>query len=64
MWQLGEFERARELIDFATHRATDTCDISTIANALFWKSYLELWRGDPLATLSAAQALESCRARA
>jgi tetratricopeptide (TPR) repeat protein len=58
MWQLGEFERARELIDFATRRATDTCDIRTIANALFWKSYLELWRGDPLATLSAAQALE------
>ena len=26
---------------------------------LFWKSYLEIWRGDPLATLSAAEALET-----
>ena len=33
--------------------------IGAIADALFWKSYLEVWRGDPVATLSAAEALES-----
>jgi class 3 adenylate cyclase/predicted ATPase len=58
MWQLGEVERARELIDTATRRAAETGHIGVIANALFWKSYLEVWRGDPLATLSAAEALE------
>jgi predicted ATPase len=58
MWQLGEVERARELINTATRRAAETDHIGAIVNALFWKSYLEIWRGDPLATLSAAEALE------
>ena len=56
-WALGEVERARELIDRASRRAAEI-DIPAIADALFWKSYLEVWRGDPLATLSAAEALE------
>jgi predicted ATPase len=45
------------LINQATEPATET-NIPTIANALFYKSYLEVWRGDPVATLSAAEALE------
>jgi predicted ATPase len=56
-WALGDLERARKLIDMATRRAAES-GAPTIANALFWKSYLELWRGDPAATLSAAGALE------
>ena len=59
MWQLGEVERARELINSATRCATEIGHIGAIADALFWKSYLEVWRGDPVATLSAAEALES-----
>ena len=58
MWQLGELERARELINWATQRASEIGHIRSFADALFWKSYLEIWRGDPLATLSAAEALE------
>jgi predicted ATPase len=53
-WQLGELERARELIDWATQRASEIGHVRSFADALFWKSYLEIWRGDPLATLSAA----------
>jgi hypothetical protein len=58
MWQLGEVERARESIDWATKRASEVGHIGALADALFWQSYLELWRGDPLATLSAAGVLE------
>jgi ATP/maltotriose-dependent transcriptional regulator MalT len=57
MWQLGEVERARELIDLATSRASQG-DAREAVHALFWKSYLEIWRGDPLAALTAAEALE------
>ena len=45
MWQLGEVERARESIDWATKRASEVGHIGALADALFWKSYLELWRG-------------------
>jgi predicted ATPase len=55
---LGEVERARELVDVATRRATEIGDITTIVDALFYKSYFELWRSDPLATLSVAGAME------
>ena len=58
MWQLGELERTRELINWATQRASEIGHIRSFADALFWKSYLEIWRGDPFATLSAAEALE------
>ena len=57
-WQLGEVERARELINWATKRASEVGHIGARADALFWQSYLELWRGDPLATLSASEVLE------
>ena len=59
MWQLGEVERARELIESAARRAAEIGHIGGIADVLFWKSYLEIWRGDPLATLRAAEALET-----
>ena len=59
MWQLGEVEGARELIRWATQRASEIGHIGGIADVLFWKSYLEIWRGDPLATLNAAEALET-----
>ena len=59
MWQLGEVERARELIKWATRRASESGQIGSIANALFWNSNLEVWRGDPVATLSAAKSLET-----
>ena len=46
MWQLGEVERARELIDSANRRASELGHVRSIADALFWKSYLEMlaWR--------------------
>ena len=59
MWQLGEVERARELINWATQRASEIGHIGACADTLFWKSYLEIWRGDALATLEAAEALET-----
>jgi predicted ATPase len=58
IWALGEVGRARELINSATQRALEIGHIRAIVDALFYKSYLEVWRGDPLATLSAAEALE------
>jgi class 3 adenylate cyclase/tetratricopeptide (TPR) repeat protein len=57
MWQLGEVERARDLINSAIHRVSETGYFVAIADALFYKSSLEIWRGDPRATLSAAEAL-------
>lgn len=58
MWQLGEVERARTLIDVAVQSASESGRILHVADALFWKSYLEIWRGDPLAALRAAEALQ------
>jgi hypothetical protein len=57
LWQLGEIERGRELIDGLAERAAEEGRIQEILEALFYKSYFELWRGDPVATLSAADAL-------
>jgi class 3 adenylate cyclase len=59
MWQLGEIDRARELSNRATKRAAEIALIPQLLDALFYKSYFELWRGDPLATLNAAEALEA-----
>jgi predicted ATPase len=58
MWQLGEVECARETINGAIERASERGHIGALVDALFWKSYLEIWRGDPLAALTAAEALE------
>jgi hypothetical protein len=59
MWQLGEVNRARELIDGAIRHASEFGHIPAIVDALFWRSYLDVWRGDPLATLRAAEALRT-----
>jgi hypothetical protein len=57
-WAVGEVERARELINSATRRASEIGHIGAIADALLYKLFLEVRRGDPLATLSASEALE------
>jgi predicted ATPase len=57
LWQVGEIERGRELIDGSTGRMAEGGHIPAILEALFYKSYFELWRDDPAATLSAAEAL-------
>jgi hypothetical protein len=58
MWQLGEVGRARELIDQATRRAIALDHAPSMAHPLFWKSHLEILRGDATAALIAAEALE------
>jgi tetratricopeptide (TPR) repeat protein len=58
MWQLGEIERARDLINSAIQRASETSHFGGIADVLFYKSWMEVWRDDPVAALSAAEALE------
>jgi tetratricopeptide (TPR) repeat protein len=57
MWQLGEVRRARELIDEAYRRGSELGYTPSMAHPLFWKSHLEILRGDPAAALSAAEAL-------
>jgi predicted ATPase len=57
LWALGHIERARELINAATRRAAEI-DIPALADALHWKVNLEISRDDPVATLSAAEALD------
>ena len=47
------------MINWATQRASEIGHIGACADTLFWKSYLEIWRGDALATLEAAEALET-----
>jgi predicted ATPase len=57
MWQLGEGGRARELIDEANRGASELGHAPSRAEALLWKSHLEILRGDPTAALIAAEAL-------
>jgi predicted ATPase len=59
MWQLGEVERARELIEQANLRGSELGNEPSMAHPLFWKSQLEILRGDPAAALSAAEALDA-----
>jgi class 3 adenylate cyclase/tetratricopeptide (TPR) repeat protein len=56
-WQLGEVERARELIDTANQRAANIGHNPSKATLLYWMSYLEILRGDPKAALRSAEAL-------
>ena len=58
-WQLGEPDRARELIDQANRRARDLGHAPSMAHPLNWKSRLEIVSGDAAAALSAAETLES-----
>jgi tetratricopeptide (TPR) repeat protein len=57
MWQLGEVERARELIEEANRRGSELGYGPSMAHPLLWKSQLEILRGDPAAALNAAEAL-------
>ena len=57
MWQLGEPERARELIDQAAQRARALGHGPSMTHPLYWRSNLEILRGDPTAALAAAEAL-------
>jgi class 3 adenylate cyclase len=59
-WQLGEVDRARELIEMATRRATELGHAPSMAIPLNFRSHLEILRGDAGAALSSAEALESC----
>ena len=58
-WQLGEVERARELIDRATRRGAELGHAPSLVELLTWKAFLEVVRGDAAAALSAAEALEA-----
>jgi predicted ATPase len=58
-WQLGEVERARELMETANRRAAELGHVPSMANPLFSKSLLAILRGDAAAALSAAAALEA-----
>jgi hypothetical protein len=58
MWQLGEVRRARELIDQATGCAIELDHPPSMAHPLFWKTRLEILRGDAGAALNAAGALK------
>ena len=56
-WQLGEVERARELIDAATRRATELGHFPSIALPLLWRWNIEILRGDAAAALNACEAV-------
>src|SRR5271166_3848795 len=58
MWQLGEVERARELIEAVNRRAADLGHAPSMAHPLQAKFFLEFLRGDAAAALAAADALE------
>ena len=57
-WQLGEVERANELINMANHRAGELGHAPSKVHPLYWKSILEILRGDAAAALITAKALE------
>jgi tetratricopeptide (TPR) repeat protein len=59
MWQLGEVDRAHELIELANRRAAGLSHAPSMAHPLQSKFFLELARGDAAAALAAAEALES-----
>ena len=57
-WQLGEVERASELINLANHRAAELGHAPSKVHPLYWKSILEILRGDAAAALITGEALE------
>ena len=58
MWQLGEVERARELVEAVNRRAAELGHAPSMAHPLQAKFWLEMLRGDAAAALAAAEALE------
>jgi tetratricopeptide (TPR) repeat protein len=59
MWQLGEVDQARELVEAANRRAAEIGHVPSMAHPLQAKSILEFWRGDAAAALAAAETLEA-----
>jgi tetratricopeptide (TPR) repeat protein len=59
MWQSGEVDRARELIETANQRAAELGHVPSMAHPLQAKFFLEFHRGDAAAALAAAEALEA-----
>jgi len=59
-WQLGEVDRARELIERANRRAAELGHVPSMGYPLLFRSHLEVLRGDAAAALCSAAALESC----
>ena len=57
VWQFGEVERARQLIDHAASRAVELGHVPTLANAYAFKTLLEMFRGDAPATQRDAEIL-------
>ena len=45
---IGRGRTARELVKDGDPARSEIGHVGAIADALFWKSYLEIWRGDPL----------------
>ena len=58
MWQLGEVDRARELIEESNRRASELGNAPSMAHPLLWTSHLEILRGDPAEALIAAETLQ------
>ena len=56
-WHLGEFERARQLIDESTRRANELGHVSAVASALFFRTVIESRRGDAPATRMSVESL-------
>ena len=54
-WCLGDFGRARELMDEAVARAVESAHAPTLANAYFFQAMFEILRDDPDAALRAAE---------
>jgi class 3 adenylate cyclase/tetratricopeptide (TPR) repeat protein len=59
-WQLGEVDRARELIETANRRSAGLGHAPSMGYPLLFRSHLEVLRGEAAAALSSAEALESC----
>jgi predicted negative regulator of RcsB-dependent stress response len=59
-WQLGEVDRARELIEMANRRAAALGHVPSMGYPLLFRSHLEVLRGDAAAALSSAESLELC----
>ena len=58
-WHLGELERARQLIDGSTRRATELGHVASVASALFFKTAIESRRGDVPAARVAVELLRA-----
>jgi tetratricopeptide (TPR) repeat protein len=57
-WQVGEIDRARELIEQSIRRASELGHPPSMASPLSWKTRLEILRGDAAAALISAETLE------